>query len=131
MRDFKTSFLFLRLPMAISLLGHGLVRIPKLGAFAEGMTSSMAASLIPAALIKPFGYILPIIEALLGLALLLGFQTKYTLYACLVLMSVLILGSSSVENWGAVQAQLVHAVYLFALLWYYEKYNLKNNEKDI
>lgn len=107
--------------MAISLLGHGLVRLPKLTAFAEGMVSSMESSALPSALIRPFAYVLPPVEAVLGLALLLGFQTRYTLYASLVLMSVLVLGSSSTESWGAVQAQLVHAGYLLALLWYYER----------
>ncbi|HMR20053.1 MAG TPA: DoxX family protein [Sphingobacterium sp.] len=125
MKNFKTSFLFLRLPMAISLLGHGLVRLPKLTTFAEGMVSSMEVSMLPAVLIRPFGYVLPIVEALLGLTLLMGFQIRYTLYASLALMSILVLGSSSVENWGAVQAQLVHAIYLFGLLWYYEKYTVQ------
>jgi thiosulfate dehydrogenase [quinone] large subunit len=109
-------------------LGHGLIRLPKLEAFADGMAMSMEASVLPAGLILAFGYILPIIEALLGLALLLGFQTKYILYACLVLMSILVLGSSSTESWGAVQAQLVHAGYLLGLLWYYEKNNLQNDK---
>jgi hypothetical protein len=35
MKDFKTAFFFLRLPVAISLLGHGLVRLPKLQTFSD------------------------------------------------------------------------------------------------
>lgn len=112
--------------MAVSLLGHGLVRLPKLTAFAEGMASSMESSVLPGSLILAFGYILPIIEAILGIALLAGFKIRYTLYASLTVMSLLVLGSSSTESWGAVQAQLVHGIYLGILLWYFERYASEN-----
>ncbi len=114
-------FFYLRLPVAMSLLGHGLVRLPKLQAFSSWMVETMEKSAIPAALIIPFSYILPIAEAILGVLLMVGFQFRYTLMAALILMSVLILGSSSIENWSAIEAQLIHAVYLGGLWWFYEK----------
>ncbi len=126
MKDFKTTYFFLRLPIAISLLGHGLVRLPKLETFSNWMVTSMEKSAIPSFLIVPFSYILPIVEFLIGLSLLIGFQTKYTIYSGLVLMSILILGSASIENWSAIEAQLLHSVYLGGLLWFYEKYKPVN-----
>ena len=42
------------------------------------------------------------------------------------IMTMLIFGSCSVENWGAIEAQLLHAFYLFGLLWYFQK-----NEKIV
>lgn len=125
MNNRKLSFFFLRLPIAISLLGHGLVRLPKLQVFSEWMVGSMEQSAIPDVLIIPFSYILPFVETLIGLLLLTGFQVRYTLYAGLTLMGILVIGSSSIENWGAVEAQLIHAVYLGGLLWWYE-WSLKN-----
>lgn len=122
MKDFKTTFFFLRLPVAVSLAGHGLVRLPKLQTFSEWMVTTMEKSAIPTALIVPFSYILPIAEAIIGILLLIGFKIKYTLYAGLVLMSILILGSCSIENWSAVEAQLLHSLYLFGLFWLYDKY---------
>ncbi len=121
MNHFKTTFFFLRLPVAISLLGHGLVRLPKLAGFSNWMVTTMEKSVIPPTLIVPFSYFLPIAEALLGLALLVGFKVRYTLFASITLMSLLILGSSSIENWGAIEAQLLHAFYLMALYWYWER----------
>ncbi|PZP49358.1 MAG: DoxX family protein [Pseudopedobacter saltans] len=115
MKDFKTAFFFLRLPVAVSLAGHGLVRLPKLATFSNWMVTSMEKSILPKVLVLPFSYVLPFLEALIGLALLFGFQTKYTLFAGLTLMSVLILGSCSIENWSAIEAQLIHAAYLFGL----------------
>lgn len=126
MKDFKTAFFFLRLPVAVSLLGHGLVRIPKLQAFSDWMVTTMEKSAIPTALIVPFSYFLPIAEAIIGILLLINFKTKYTLYASLVLMSILIFGSCSIENWSAIEAQLLHSFYLFGLFWFYEKFKTEN-----
>lgn len=122
MKDFKTTYFFLRLPIALSIFGHGLVRLPKLQTFTEGMVKSMEESAIPDSLLTPFGYFIPIAEFLIGLVLLIGYQTKYAIYAGLALMGLLVLGSASVENWSAIEAQLVHSIYLGGLLWYWEKY---------
>lgn len=128
MKDFKIIFFFLRLPIAISLAGHGLVRLPKLQTFTEGMVKSMEKSAIPEALITPFGYVLPFLEAIIGISLLIGFKPKLTIYSAFALMSILILGSSSIENWSAIEAQLLHSLYLFALLWFYLKYSSEENQ---
>jgi len=122
MKDFKTTYFFLRLPIALSIFGHGLVRLPKLQTFTEGMVKSMGKSAIPESLLTPFGYLIPIAEFLIGLVLLIGYHTKYAIYAGLALMGLLVLGSASVENWSAIEAQLVHSIYLGGLLWYWEKY---------
>jgi len=122
MKDFKATYFFLRLPVALSIFGHGLVRIPKLQIFTEGMVKSMEKSAIPESLLTPFGYFIPIAEFLIGLVLLIGYQTKYTIYAGLALMGLLVFGSASVENWTGIEAQLVHSIYLGGLLWYWEKY---------
>ncbi len=117
----RRSFFFLRLPLAISMLGHGLVRLPKLSGFSNWMVESMEKSVLPSILILPFSYILPFAEAVIGILLLIGIQTRYTIYAGLAVMSILILGSSSIENWGAIEAQLIHAIYFGALLWCLER----------
>lgn len=122
MKDFKTTYFFLRFPVALSIFGHGLVRLPKLQTFTEGMVKSMEKSAIPESLLTPFGYFIPIAEFLIGLVLLIGYQTKYTIYAGLALMGLLVFGSASVENWTGIEAQLVHSIYLGGLLWYWEKY---------
>lgn len=127
MKDFKTAFFFLRLPIAVSLMGHGLVRLPKLPAFSDWMVKTMEKSAIPEALIVPFSYFLPVAEAVIGLFLLINFKTRYTLYSALGLMSILIAGSCSIENWTAIEAQLLHCVYLFGLFWFYEKFSSKIN----
>lgn len=120
----KLNFFFLRLPLAISFLGHGLVRLPKLNIFSNWMVDSMEKSVLPSFLVVPFSYALPFAEALIGILLLIGIKIRYTLYGGIALISTLILGSSSIENWGAIEAQLIHAIYLGFLLWWYDR-NLK------
>ena len=128
MKKKQLLYFFLRLPIAVSLLGHGLVRLPKLSTFSNWMVETMEKSFLPKVLVIPFSYALPILEAIIGLLLLIGFKTKYTIYSGLVLMSILILGSSSIENWGAIEAQLLHSFYLFALLYVLEKDSFKIKE---
>ncbi|MET0465039.1 MAG: MauE/DoxX family redox-associated membrane protein [Chitinophagaceae bacterium] len=122
MTNFKSTFFFLRLPLAVSMLGHGLVRLPKLAGFSQWMRESMQKSILPESIITPFSYILPFAEAIIGVLLLAGVFFRYTIYAGLTLMAVLILGSASIENWSAIEAQLIHAICFGALLWWYDKY---------
>jgi len=128
MKKNQLLYFLLRLPIAMSLLGHGLVRLPKLTTFSNWMVETMEKSFLPKVLIIPFSYALPILEAIIGLLLFIGFKTKYTIYGGLALMSILILGSSSIENWGAIEAQLLHSFYLFALLYVLEKNSFKIKE---
>ncbi|MCL7989241.1 DoxX family protein [Sphingobacterium sp. lm-10] len=119
MENVKISFFFLRLPIAISLAGHGLVRLPKLQEFADGMVSNMEESILPSAAVLGFSYFIPIAEAIIGIVLLLGIQVRYTIFAGLALMALLTFGSSTIENWSAVESQLIHAGYLMLLFWYW------------
>ncbi|MGJ8592355.1 MAG: DoxX family membrane protein [Aquaticitalea sp.] len=112
----QLSFLLLRVSVGMSMLGHGLVRLPKLTKFATGMTQSFEDSMLPDALVLPFGYVLPILELAIGILLLLGLLTKQALVAGAVLMICLIFGSSLIENWAAINMQLMHTVVFVALL---------------
>lgn len=93
------------------------MRLPKLAAFSQWMVDTMQNSFLLSVLIPPFSYILPI----LGLLLLIGFKVNYMLYTSLFLMSVLILGSCSIENWAAIEAQLLHSFYLMGLVYLLER----------
>ncbi len=114
----KYSYFFLRLPLAMSMLGHGLVRLPKLSQFAEGMTAEFTDSILPSVLVLPFGYSLPLIELVIGILLMIGLQTKNVIFAGLLTMSAFIFGSSMIENWGAISVQLIHSLYFGMLLYF-------------
>jgi thiosulfate dehydrogenase [quinone] large subunit len=112
----KYTYFFIKLPVAVSMFGHGLVRLPKLRGFSNWMVQKMAASFIPETLVYPFGYVLPIAELLIGLFLIIGLFTRQTLQAGILVMAILIFGSSSTESWDAITPQLIHGGYMAALL---------------
>ena len=117
----KYGYFFLRLPLAMSMFGHGLVRLPKLSAFADGMTKQFKDSILPQNIVLPFGYALPVIELSIGILLILGWQTRNAIFVGLLTMAALILGSSTIESWGAISVQLIHALYFSMLLFFLPK----------
>ncbi|MDY0986038.1 DoxX family membrane protein [Flavobacterium sp. CFBP9031] len=117
-----TSFLLLRIAIAISMFGHGLVRLPKLATFSNWMVGSFENSMLPKIIVTPFSYILPIAEFTIGLFLLLGIFTKPSLIAGAIVMLILLFGTSMIENWESIPSQLIHIAF-FALLLHFADYN--------
>lgn len=108
--------------MAISMLTHGLVRLPKLGAFSDGMVEQFSDSMFPEWLVRPWSYAVPFIEFFLGITLLLGLFTRLSAIAGAVLILILLGGSGMVEGWSAFPSQLIHLAFFVAILLY-RRYN--------
>ncbi len=123
MKNAAFSYLLARLPLGMSMFGHGLLRLPKLTQFSEGMAESFKATWLPQALVQQFAYFLPYLELNIGALLLIGLFTRAVSTVGVLLMVALIFGSSLQENWNAVATQMFYGVY-FALLYAFEhKYN--------
>jgi thiosulfate dehydrogenase [quinone] large subunit len=118
----NTAYLLARLPIAISMFGHGLERIPKLQGFSSHLVVQFSKSIIPAALVTPFSYALPFLELLTGILLILGLFTRFSCILGVLIMLVLIFGSSMLEQWENVFTQIIYGAY-FALLYYFAIYN--------
>lgn len=116
MNNYTLAYLILRLAAGASMLGHGLVRLPKLAGFSNWMTGSFQNSMLPELLVRPFSYALPIAEFATGLFLLAGLFTKQFAFAGGLIMILLVFGSCLIENWEAVPSQLIHAAFFTALL---------------
>ncbi|QHS58750.1 DoxX family membrane protein [Chitinophaga agri] len=110
------AFLLLRLAIGASMFGHGLVRLPKLDKFSGWMVGSFKDSMLPSALVTPFSYALPIAEFLIGLLLIIGLMTRQSLIAGGIVMILLILGTTLIENWEALVSQLLHVAFFAILL---------------
>ena len=63
-----------------------------------------------------FGYLLPIVEAIVGACVLFGFQTRRALISGSVLMLVLMFGSTLRQDWPTVGIQLTYSVVYSLLL---------------
>lgn len=116
------SFVFIRLGIGISMFGHGLVRIPKLSTFSNGMVSSFSESFLPGQLVLPFSLALPFLEFLIGLLLILGWKTRLAGISGAILMLFLMFGTSMIENWGALPSQMIHLLF-FVLVYEFHQVN--------
>lgn len=116
------AFLFARLVIATSMFGHGLVRLPKLQGFSSWMVENFNNSIMPLALVKPFGLVLPIIEFSIGILLIAGLFTRVALVAGSLVMISLIFGSCLIEKWEWATFQMFYGLY-FALLLAHSQHN--------
>ena len=116
------TYLMARLPIAVSMLGHGLDRIPKLQVFSDQMVSQFSKSIIPIKLVSAFSMVLPFVELGLGILLILGLFTRFACVVGLIGMLALILGSCLIEQWDNVFSQTLYSLY-FVMLYYYAFYN--------
>ena len=120
--DMQLAFFVARVSIGINFLVHGVVRIPKLGAFAQGMTKGFEGTWLPAWSVTAFATALPFVEAVIGALLLVGLFTRWAATAGGLLIAVLMLGSGLKEDWPAVGTQTVYAIFFFLFIS-----NLKHN----
>jgi len=118
MKHIQITYLLARLPIGMSLFGHGLVRLPKLDAFSLWMVNSFSKSVLPQFMVLPFSYLLPILELVTGILLLSGLFTRFAIWLGTATMLALIFGSCMIEQWENVFVQVLYAAYLTVLYRY-------------
>ena len=116
------TYLLARLPIGMSMLGHGLIRLTKLQAFSTGMVNEFSKSILPQALVMPFSCMLPFLEFAVGILLLAGLFTRFACALGSAVIVALIFGSSLLEQWNNVFSQLFYGGY-FAVLFLYASHN--------
>jgi len=65
-RDRAMAHGLLRAILGLNIALHGLVRLPKLGAFADGLAGGFADTWLPVGMAKAFAYVLVPAEAVVG-----------------------------------------------------------------
>ncbi|MBV8391374.1 MAG: DoxX family membrane protein [Mucilaginibacter sp.] len=116
------TYLMARLPIAVSMLGHGLDRIPKLQIFSDHLVGQFSKSIIPEKLVSLFSISLPFVELGIGILLILGLFTRFACVIGLITMLALNFGSCQLEQWDNVFTQMLYGLY-FVMLYYYAYYN--------
>jgi thiosulfate dehydrogenase (quinone) large subunit len=109
-----------RFALGIVEFMHGLVRLPGLAGFATGMAKQFQGTIMPDWFVYSFGCVLPFLEGLIGLALILGVFTRWTLVAASLLMSILIFGTSLRSDWAIVGTQMIYVIAFFIALFFLE-----------
>jgi thiosulfate dehydrogenase [quinone] large subunit len=122
MKKEQYTYLLARLPMGMSFLGHGFIRLTKLAAFNREMVGQFSKTFLPGQFVSAFSYVLPFLEFITGLLLLFGLFTRFSIVLGVILILFLIAGSSIIEQWNAVFIQIIYGGYL-AVLFYFINYN--------
>ncbi len=112
----QLAFFVARVTIGINFLFHGIVRLPKLSKFAEGLSKGFADTMVPEALAYPFAYGLPIVEFIIGALLLVGFKTRFASVAGGFVIALIMLGTCLKEDWPLVGSQMVYAIFFFLLI---------------
>ena len=116
--DERIAYALLRFVFGLNICFHGLTRL--LGdhqAFLAYLAKSLApAVLIPKAAIPPLALLLPWVEALVGLLLLLGLFTRFSLIAGFLVMILLMAGITLAQDWTTAGLQLIYCLIYFILL---------------
>jgi thiosulfate dehydrogenase [quinone] large subunit len=114
--DGKLGYLVLRFMLGLSILMHGLVRLPHLQAFADGLVKTFGDTPLPPIVVRPFGFGLVFVETAVGLLVLLGLWTQEALLVGSAAMAALIFGTALRSDWDTVAIQLLYAAIYAALL---------------
>lgn len=111
--------------MGVNLAGHGLIRLFVVGLwqFAHASADHLSKSPLPHGLSVGFLFVVPIVEAIVGIALVVGLGTRFALVISSVLMICLTIGVTSNQQWDTAGTQLLYSLVLFVLLFLAE-YNV-------
>jgi thiosulfate dehydrogenase [quinone] large subunit len=120
--DRKLAYLMLRFTLGLSIVMHGIVRLPHLSAFADGMVKQFAETPLPAAVVRPFALSLVFAETIVGLLLLLGLGTRWALLLGAALMCSLVFGTALRSDWNTLAIQMLYAL-IYATLMAAREYN--------
>lgn len=124
----KVGYGLARIAIGVNFLGHGLARLPKVEAFSNTITELYTHTWLPLWSVKIWTSTLPFLEFIIGIMLVFGLLTRYTLLAAFAVITLLIFGSCLIENWDWAGFQMIYGLYLFMLLMYveYDKYSTDN-----
>ncbi|WP_392530972.1 DoxX family protein [Nostoc sp. C117] len=115
-KDVAIAYLLLRILIGVNYFNHGFTRILNIPGFAEETVKQLADSYFPEFLVRINSYLVPPIELIVGVLITLGLATRSALIVTFVLMIVLKLGVTSVQNWSAATSMLFYGIVLFILL---------------
>jgi thiosulfate dehydrogenase [quinone] large subunit len=117
MNNNQLAQLVIRIGLGINMLMHGLVRIPKLGAFVSKTAVGFSQTILPPILTNGFLYTLPFLEFASGVLILLGGQFSrwgYVLGGAIIAM--LLFGTTLKEDWAGAGNQMIYVIAFYLAL---------------
>ena len=116
--DAVIGYGILRLSFGVNIMLHGLSRLlaGQAGFLAYLSHYFEKTPLMPKGFLPIFGTVLPPVEAAVGLLLLLGLATRFSLIAGALLMTVLVFGTNLAQDWNVAGLQLIYCFLYYYLL---------------
>jgi thiosulfate dehydrogenase (quinone) large subunit len=105
-----------RVALGVNIAIHGYSRLPHLVGFADLMVKQFAGTFLPGPLVYITGLGIAIGEAGIGTLLFFGLLLRPTLVAGTLLMLLLIFGSTLIQDYQAVNTQMVAVAFYIVLL---------------
>jgi len=121
MQHKQLAYFFLKFTFGFNFFMHGIVRVfGDYQGFVDKITSTFSKTILPEILVQGYAYSLPVVELLLGLALMIGWFNRQALILSFIVLNSLIFGSSLIQNWSNVGTQMVYVLFLFLLVFFKE-----------
>jgi thiosulfate dehydrogenase [quinone] large subunit len=116
-RDVERAYALLRVTLGLNIAMHGIVRWANgLTGFAASLVAMFQKLPLPTCSVYGFGLALPVLESLIGIAVLLGLLTRQSLIAGMVIILSLIFGSTLHQDWQVAGLQMVYSLIYAVLL---------------
>jgi thiosulfate dehydrogenase (quinone) large subunit len=121
--DMSLAYALLRIALGLNLFMHGISRLlAGVENFVNSMVKTFQNTILPTAVVVPFGYALPWLEAAIGLLLIIGFRTREALVSGALLMLALTFGTTLRQDWDVAAIQLFYST-VYAILIAALRYN--------
>jgi thiosulfate dehydrogenase (quinone) large subunit len=116
--DGRLAYGVLRFTFGINILIHGVGRLFGAGAarFTAKTSNEFAGAPLPHGVVHAFLIVVPFAEAILGVLLILGLFTRWTLTLGGLLIAALVFGTSLRSDWNTVGIQMIYAIIYYLLL---------------
>lgn len=126
--DIVIAYTILRLSFGANILLHGLSRVLNgRAAFLAYLTHYFEhAHLIPQSMLPIFAAVLPWVETTLGLLLILGLFSRFTLIVGALVLTVLVVGTNLAQDWLVAGLQLP-----YCFIYYYLLIHLEQNRMSL
>jgi thiosulfate dehydrogenase [quinone] large subunit len=126
--DIVIAYTILRLSFGANILLHGLSRVLNgRAAFLAYLTHYFEhAHLIPMGMLPTFAAVLPWVETTLGLLLVLGLFSRFTMIVGALVLTVLVIGTNLAQDWLVAGLQIP-----YCFVYYYLLIQLEQNRMSL
>jgi thiosulfate dehydrogenase [quinone] large subunit len=122
--DRQLAYGLLRLVLGTNIMIHGVSRLyTGVKDFAQALVPLFAKTPLPPGAVYAYASALPVVEASIGLCVLLGFGSRYAFIFGLLLIASLTFGAALRQDWDSAGLQLIYAL-LYAILLASRVYNV-------